>query len=129
MGRATRFAIGLLLYAVAIPAHAMTMTDADANDGTSNIDSALSLQPIAGCGFFESFDEVTPPLLPPGWTAINGIDPDGILWQTSDSGNPSPPADSSDAAPVIFSFWIANQLAARHAGQFLKSVGHGKIKL
>jgi cell division septation protein DedD len=95
MRRATTLAIGvLLLCAVAIPAHAMTITDADANDGTSNIDSVLSLQPIAGCGFFESFDEVTPPLLPPGWTAINGIDPDGILWQTSDSGNPSPPADS-----------------------------------
>jgi hypothetical protein len=43
---------------------------------------------------FESFDFVTPPVLPPGWTAINAIDPDGIFWQTSDSGDPSPPAQS-----------------------------------
>jgi len=43
---------------------------------------------------FEEFDNVTPPALPSGWTAINGIDPDGIFWQTSDSGGPSPPAQS-----------------------------------
>jgi hypothetical protein len=96
MMRTTTFAIvALLLYAVAIPAHATTMTDGDANGGgTSNFDSALNLQPIAGCFFSESFDLVTPPLLPPGWTAINAIDPDGIFWQTSDSGDPSPPAAS-----------------------------------
>lgn len=88
MRRATTFAIGvLLLCAVAIPVHAMTMTDADANDGRN-------LQPNGGCGLFESFDFVTPPVLPPGWTAINAIDPDGIFWQTSDSGDPSPPAQS-----------------------------------
>jgi hypothetical protein len=47
---ATTFAIGvLLLCAVAIPVHAMTMTDADANDGrTSNFDPALNLQPNGG---------------------------------------------------------------------------------
>jgi len=96
MRRAATFAIvALLLYAVAIPAHPTTTTDADANEGgTSNIDSALNLQPIAGCGLFESFDFVTPPVLPPGWTAINAIDPDRIFWQTSDSGDPSPPAQS-----------------------------------
>jgi hypothetical protein len=49
--------------------------------------------PIA-CSLFENFDNVTPPTLPPGWTAINAIDPDGILWQTSNSGNPTPPAYS-----------------------------------
>jgi hypothetical protein len=43
----------------------------------------------------EPFDSVTPPLLPAGWTAINGIDPDGILWQTSNSGLPSPPYDTA----------------------------------
>jgi len=37
---------------------------------------------------------VTPPALPAGWTAINGINPDGLLWQTSNSGVPAPPADS-----------------------------------
>jgi hypothetical protein len=96
MRRATTFAIvALLLYAVAIPAYATTMTDADASgDDTINIDPALNLQPIAGCGLFANFDNVTPPVLPPGWTAINAIDPDGIFWQTSDSGDPSPPAHS-----------------------------------
>jgi cell division septation protein DedD len=49
--------------------------------------------PIA-CSLFENFDSVTPPALPPEWTAGNVIDPDGIFWQTSNSGNPSPPADS-----------------------------------
>jgi hypothetical protein len=43
----------------------------------------------------EDFDSVTPPILPAGWTATNAIDPDGILWQTSNSGLPSPPADTS----------------------------------
>src|ERR1700730_14653112 len=96
MGRATTFAIGvLLLCAVAIPVHSMTMTDADANDGRkSNFDPALNLQPSGGCFLFEFFDDVPPPLLPPGWTAINAINPDGILWQTSNSGDPSPPAHS-----------------------------------
>jgi hypothetical protein len=42
----------------------------------------------------ENFDSVTPPILPAGWTATNAIDPDGILWQTSNSGLPSPPADT-----------------------------------
>jgi hypothetical protein len=44
---------------------------------------------------------VTPPALPPGWTAINAIDPDGILWQTSNSGDPSPPAESLPNAAWI----------------------------
>jgi hypothetical protein len=42
----------------------------------------------------ENFDNVTPPTLPAGWTATNAIDPDGIFWQTSNMGLPSPPADS-----------------------------------
>jgi hypothetical protein len=42
----------------------------------------------------ENFDSVTPPALPPNWVATNVIDPDGILWQSSNSGTPSPPADS-----------------------------------
>jgi hypothetical protein len=52
------------------------------------------VEPVEGCSLLEGFDEVTPPALPLGWTAINGIDPDGIFWQTSDSGNPTPPAFS-----------------------------------
>jgi hypothetical protein len=52
-----------------------------------------TVTPVA-CVLFENFDFVTPPALPAGWTAGNGINPDGILWQTSNSGVPSPPADS-----------------------------------
>jgi hypothetical protein len=94
MTRATTFAIdALLLYTAAISAHATTITVADANGGnTSNVEPALNFQPE--CGLFESFDNVTPPLLPPGWTAINAINPDGIFWQTSNSGQPIPPANS-----------------------------------
>jgi hypothetical protein len=54
----------------------------------------VTAQPIGGCGFLENFDFVTPPVLPPELTAINAIDPDGIFWQTSDSGEPAPPAES-----------------------------------
>ena len=103
MTRATTFAIGAsLLYAVAIPAYATGITVEDANDGgTSNFDPALNSQPIAGCGFLEGFDIVTPPVLPPDWTAINAIDPDGVFWQTSDSGDPSPPAESPPNAAWV----------------------------
>jgi hypothetical protein len=96
MRQTTTFAIvALLLYAAAIPAHATTVTGADANDGGgSHFDPGLNFQPFGGCFLFEMFDEVTPPALPPGWTAINGINPDGILWQTSNSGDPTPPAHS-----------------------------------
>jgi hypothetical protein len=97
MRRTTTFAIGaLLLFAIETPVHAATtMPVADAkDDGASNSDPPLNFQPIAGCFLFESFDQVTPPMLPPGWTAINAIDPDGVFWQTSNSGDPSPPAYS-----------------------------------
>jgi len=97
MNRATTFAIGaVLLFAIETPVRtATTMPVGDAKDaGTSNSDPPLNFQPVAGCGLFENFELVTPPVLPPGWTAINAIDPDGILWQSSDSGDPSPPANS-----------------------------------
>ena len=101
MTRATTFAIvALLLCTAAISAHATTITVADANGGnTSNVAPALNFQPE--CGLFESFDSVTPPLLPPGWTAINAINPDGIFWQTSNSGQPIPPANSPPSAAWV----------------------------
>ncbi len=49
----------------------------------------------------EKFDNVTAPNLPPGWTAINGIDPDGVFWQTSNSGLPSPPYDTAPNAAWV----------------------------
>jgi hypothetical protein len=62
--------------------------------------ATASPSPIA-CSLFESFDNVTPPALPAGWIATNGINPDGILWQTSNSGLPSPPADSPPNAARV----------------------------
>ena len=53
------------------------------------------------CNLGESFDFVMPPALPAGWTATNGINPDGILWQTSNSGLPSPPSDSPPNAAWV----------------------------
>jgi hypothetical protein len=57
--------------------------------------------PIGCSGFFQDFDGVTPPALPSGWTAANAINPDGLLWQTSNSGLPSPPADSPPNAAWV----------------------------
>jgi hypothetical protein len=57
--------------------------------------------PIGCSAFFQDFDGVTPPTLPPGWTATNAINPDGVLWQTSNSGLPSPPADSPPNAAWV----------------------------
>jgi cell division septation protein DedD len=103
MRRVTPFAIGaLLFFAIAIPARATVIPVAEAkDDGTSDSDPPLNFQPTAGCGLFANFDDVTPPVLPPGWTAINAIDPDGILWQTSDSGHPTPPAFSEPNAAWV----------------------------
>jgi hypothetical protein len=103
MSRATTVAIvALLLFTVAIPAQTTTLTVADASEGnTTNFEPALNSQPVVNCPFFESFDQVTPPLLPSGWTAINAINPDGILWQTSDSGLPSPPYNNPPNAAWI----------------------------
>ena len=53
------------------------------------------------CNLGESFDFVMPSALPAGWTATNGTNPDGILWQTSNSGLPSPPADSPPNAAWV----------------------------
>jgi hypothetical protein len=49
----------------------------------------------------ESFDQVIAPALPPFWTATNGIDPDGVLWQTSNSGLPNPPYDTPPNAAWV----------------------------
>src|SRR5947208_1266611 len=57
--------------------------------------------PIGCTQFFQNFDGVTPPTLPPGWTSMNAINPDGVLWQTSNSGLPSPPADSPPNAAWV----------------------------
>jgi len=49
----------------------------------------------------ENFDNVTPPALPSDWIATDAIDPDGIFWQTSNSGLPSPAADTAPNAAWV----------------------------
>ena len=51
--------------------------------------------------FTEGFDDVVAPALPDGWAATNAIDPDRIFWVTSNSGDPSPPADSPPNAAFV----------------------------
>ena len=48
----------------------------------------------------ENFDNVTPPALPVGWLATNALGPP-LLWVTSNSGVPSPPADTPPNAASI----------------------------
>jgi hypothetical protein len=48
----------------------------------------------------ETFDNVTPPALPPDWIATNAQGP-APLWGTSNSGVPMPPADSPPNAAFI----------------------------
>jgi serine protease AprX len=48
----------------------------------------------------ETFDGVTPPALPPDWTATNVQGPPP-LWVTSNSGVPMPPADTPPNAAFI----------------------------
>src|SRR5437868_4009448 len=50
--------------------------------------------------FTENFDGVTPPTLPPDWTATNAQGPPP-LWVTSNSGMPSPPANTPPNAAFI----------------------------
>jgi hypothetical protein len=48
----------------------------------------------------ENFDNVTPPALPVGWLATNALGPPP-LWVISNSGLPSPPADTPPNAAFI----------------------------
>jgi len=48
----------------------------------------------------ENFDGVTPPALPPDWTATNAQGPPP-LWVTSNSGVPIPPADTPPNAAFV----------------------------
>jgi hypothetical protein len=50
--------------------------------------------------FSESFDGVTAPALPAGWTATNAAGPTP-LWTTSNSGTPTPVADSAPNAAFV----------------------------
>jgi hypothetical protein len=60
----------------------------------------VSVTGSAGCDpqvviFSENFDGVTPPTLPPDWTATQGVNNGGFpFWVTSNAGVPVPPADT-----------------------------------
>jgi hypothetical protein len=77
-----------------------------AHQGLSQI--SATLQPTPSCSppcllpvmWSENFDNVTPPALPPGWMATNAQGPPP-LWVTSNSGVPSPPADSQPNAAFV----------------------------
>jgi hypothetical protein len=76
------------------------------DDSSGQMDiPAVSIAAPPPCDIYtaldEKFDAVTPPALPASWTAINPIDPDGVLWQTSASGLPSPPYDTAPNAAWV----------------------------
>ena len=74
--------------------------------GRIDILAAVSPPPIQcpGCWMLfsenENFDNVTPPALPPDWTATNAQGPPP-LWVTSNSGVPMPPVDTPPNAAYI----------------------------
>ena len=81
------------------------------DDARGRVDVSLradvTSSPAPSCGpcfqpmvFSENFDNVTPSALPPGWLATNALGPPP-LWVTSNSGLPSPPADTSPNAAFI----------------------------
>ena len=59
------------------------------------------IQPLLKQIFAEDFDGVIPPTLPLEWVATNAIDPDGVFWVTSNSGDPPPSADSLPNAAFV----------------------------
>ena len=69
---------------------------------TARMDRAgSSCPPCSGpATWTENFDRVMPPALPVGWLATNALGPPP-LWVTSDSGMPSPPADTLPNAAFI----------------------------
>ena len=69
-------------------------------DTTEVLDAATASCESPTTTYAEDFDGVTPPALPTGWTAANTLG-DPPLWTTSNSGMPTPPADSLPNAAFI----------------------------
>ena len=67
---------------------------------TEVLDAATASCQSPTTTYAENFDGVTPPALPTGWTAANTLG-DPPLWTTSNSGMPTPPADSPPNAAYI----------------------------
>src|SRR4029453_13132528 len=59
-----------------------TVSNACPGSGSGSASASVTVIPTV---FSENFDSVTPPALPAGWTATNAIDPDIILWQSSNT--------------------------------------------
>ena len=71
-----------------------TVSNACPGSGSGSASASVTVVGALVPSFSENFDGVTPPALPAGWVATNAVDPDMILWQSSNSGLPAPPADS-----------------------------------
>ena len=71
-------------------------------DGPANLGTATYVFTMTGTvttSFSENFDAAVVPALPAGWTADRGINTAGApLWVTSNSGTPTPVADSAPNA-------------------------------
>ncbi len=99
-------------------AHVISSTDATTCGSTLNNTASFTISngcPAASSGmasasvsvvgipigaFSENFDGVTVPALPAGWTATNASGP-APLWVTSNSGTPTPVADSLPNAAFV----------------------------
>jgi uncharacterized repeat protein (TIGR01451 family) len=75
-----------------------SFTSTDGGSGSAPASVAVVGPPVMA--FSENFDGVTPPALPAGWTATNASGP-APLWVTSNSGVPTPSADSLPNAAFV----------------------------
>src|SRR6476660_5214247 len=113
MSRTTTFAIGVAAVAAlatgVISSSRAINQPSSGNDGSGRSDIpdpvvASSPPHCPPCWkpveFGDNFDSVMPPMLPPGWVATNVQGPPP-MWVTSNSGVPSPPADTLPNAAFI----------------------------
>ena len=97
---------------VTAPSPTPTPTASPTVSPTATPTATPTVTPSCPPSFSEDFDSVTPPTLPPGWTATQGVNQGGFpFWVTSNSGVPTPPADSLPNA--VFSVDPANLLDNR----------------
>src|SRR5438552_7326615 len=72
------------------------LQDGATNLGTVSFTFTLGVQVLV---LSQNFDGVTPPELPAGWTATQGVNFGGFpFWVTANSGTPSPPAATAPNA-------------------------------
>jgi hypothetical protein len=79
-----------------------TASFTSSNDGSGNASASVLVVGSALTTIFtETFDGVTVPNFPAGWTATNAAGTPSPLWVTSNSGAPAPPATSLPNAAFI----------------------------